>query len=215
MSCLAVRIAAEARIGGIAMFGIRTRELNGPPHGMYFSVDSHAQPLKMLLFVRCAWTLAQELDIPDLYPAPDVGSSALPDDETKEIWEQRWVREWERAWEWYDTREAQTAPISREEMGRLSRSGQPLNPAVPPFWVTEYGMAGLDWAAFCRWDELTTTTDSSFIPKLKASEIRSAGIRNITVLPYSGYFAERRNVTHLVVSGETIKDTDLFRRAFE
>jgi hypothetical protein len=177
------------------------------------SIDNHAEPLKMLLFIRHAWSLTEELNLPELSPAPEIGKSALPDTENKHVWDHRWAQEWSRAWEWYDTRESQRAPIPPEEMIRISRPGQPLHPVVPPFWMTEYGPVGFDREAFMNWDRLTMALKPNPYPKLPLLDAWQSGIRNITVLPYFGYFAEHRTATHLVASENTMKDHAQFLNA--
>ena len=72
--------------------------------------------------------------------------------------------------------------------------------------MTEYGTAGIDRDAFTNWDSLTTPVKPNPYPKMPLLNAWQRGIRNITVLPYSGYFAERRSPTHLVVSESTTKD---------
>lgn len=115
------------------MLGTGPKGLKKAPQ-LQISIDNHVQPLKMLLFVRYAWSLTAELNLPELSPAPVTGTSALPDVENKQM----------------------------------------PNP----------------------------------YPILPLLDAWQRGIRNITVLPYSGYFAERRNATHLVASENTMKDYD-------
>jgi hypothetical protein len=194
------------------MLGFSPKRLKNRPQ-MQVSIDNHAQPLKMLLFIRYAWLLSEELNLPELSPVPAIGTSALPNTENKQVWENRWKQEWYRTWEWYDFRESQRAPVSQEEMFRVSRPRQPLQPVVPPFWMMEYGTAGIDRVAFFEWDRLTTALKANPYPRLPLLEAWRRGIRNITVLPYSGYVAERRNANHLVVSENTMKDDAQFSKA--
>lgn len=197
------------------MLGTGQKRLKKLPRDMQISIENHAQPLKMLLFIRYAWSLLEELDLPALSPVPDTGSSALPDTESKQIWADRWAKEWRRTWEWYDSRKGQKRPMSPEEMISISRPGQPLHPVVPPFWITEYGTAGIDQDAFMRWDRLTTVMAPNPYPKLALADAWKSGVKRITILPYSGYFAERRNSSHLVVSEDTMKDPTLFLSALD
>ncbi|THJ64989.1 hypothetical protein E8P82_13470 [Arthrobacter echini] len=183
---------------------------------MRIATDCHAQNLKMLLFIRQAWVIAQDVPLPELSPAPDVGASHIPTTPPREVWENRWKREWNRIWAWYDSRKVRGAAISQEEMQDISRPGQELHPIVPPFWSVEYGTDGLDLTAFTTWDEMT-------LPVLPLRTARAAtpalvaawrdGLTTIIVLPYSGYFAERLSTSHLVVSAETRQDPDLYSRA--
>ena len=192
------------------MFGTGPKGLKKASH-LQINIDNHVQPLKVLLFVRYAWSLTAEPNLPELSPAPVTGTSALPDTENRQVWNRRWTQEWHRTWEWYDSRESQRGPISQEEMIRVSRPRQPLHPTVPPFWMTEYGAAGIDRDAFMKWDRLTTVPNPYL--KLPLLDAWQRGIRNITVLPYFGYFAERRNATHLVASENTMKDHARFLEA--
>lgn len=197
------------------MLGTGSKRLKKSPPDMQISIENHAQPVKLLLFVRYAWSLAEELNLPELSPVPDAGSSAMPDTESRQTWEDRWAEEWRRMWEWYDSRESQQRPMSQEEMISVSRPGQPLHPVVPPFWITEYGAAGIDRDAFMKWDRVTTAIAPNPYPELALVNAWNSGVKAITVLPYSGYFAERRNSTHLVVSEDTMKDPNLFLAALK
>jgi len=96
---------------------------------MQISIDNHAQPLKMLLFIRYAWSLTEELNLPELSPVPEIGTSALPDTENKQVWDHRWTQEWHRTWDWYDSRESQRLPISQEEMIRILVLGSRFTPS--------------------------------------------------------------------------------------
>jgi hypothetical protein len=79
--------------------------------------------------------------------------------------------------------------------------------------MTEFGTAGIDRDAFTAWDRLTTLVKPNPYPKLPLLDAWQRGIRNITVLPYSGYVAERRRAIHLVVSESTMKDRAQFLKA--
>lgn len=183
------------------------------PPDMQLSIENHAQPLKMLLFIRHAWSVTEELNLPKLFPLPDTGSSALPDTESKQIWDERWTKEWNKTWEWYDSRGNQVGPISQEDMISISRPGQPPHPFVPPFWETEYGSVGIDRDAFMTWDRLTTIITPHPYPKRTLVDAWKAGVRSIIILPYAGYFAERRKTSLLVVSEDAMRDPSLFLNA--
>ncbi len=200
------------------MFGMgNTRDRHVTwPRDMHISINEHAQPLKILLFIRHAWSIAQDLKIPELSPPPAPGESRIPDSPSREEWEDRWKKEWNRTWVWYDTRAPQMAPVSQEEMQKLSRPGQELHPVVPPFWPVEYGTTGFDQTAFGIWDKLTLPVVPDIGVRGSTQALIDAwqdGLRTIIVLPYQGYFANRRNDTHLVISAETRRSPELFTQA--
>lgn len=198
------------------MFGAEKSKSHALPEEMRIAIEDHAQPLKMMLFVRHAWSLAQDQEFPALKPEPDPGSSHRPGSPGQDVWEQRWKDLWNRVWTWYERREQQTSPLSQEEMTKLSRPGHDLHPHVPPFWATEYGTEGLDMAAFIEWDRITTDTTPPSRDQVRDAALYEAwknGLRTIIVLPFDGYLADRRSTKQLVISTETRKDTGLFVRA--
>jgi hypothetical protein len=100
------------------------------------------------------------------------------------------------------------------------RPGQPLHPAFPPFWSTEFGSDGIDRDAFWAWqtesqprmdvpleEEPERVCLPSLIPAWKS------GLATIVTLPYSGYFARQISRTHLVVSNETRVDAVSYAKA--
>lgn len=195
-------------------FGLKRRA--AWPRDMIISVDEHAQNLKMLLFVRHAWSLAQDLDIPELSPSPTTGNSRNPESSSRDTWEMLWKREWDRAWAWYDIRSDRGATPTQDEMRIYSRPGQGLNPQMPPFWTFEYGEEGIDWAAFEAWDRQIsplppTTVEFDHVPALVSAW--HGGLTDIIVLPYRGFFAHRLNSSHLVVSAETRHSPELYDSA--
>lgn len=135
------------------MFGIGRQKL---PADFHVIIDDHAAPVKLLLFVRHAWSLEEGSEpLPPLAPVPGIGSSALPAAVSREIWLQRWNHEWRRMRDWYALRDGQPRDLSQADMQRLSRPGQELDSQLPPFWSTEHGTEGLDMDAFQTWDSLT------------------------------------------------------------
>ncbi len=198
------------------MRGMRLKPLTAWPRDMRIATDGHAQHLKMLLFIRQAWMIAQDVAIPELSPTPDVGTSHLPELPSRDVWENRWRREWNRSWAWYDMNEDQDIAMTQDEMRDISRAGLVLHPIVPPFWTVEYGTDGLDLTAFATWER---TTLPLLFPRTKRATIPALvaawrdGLTTIIVLPYNGYFAQRHNTSHLVISAQTRNSPELYRRA--
>lgn len=195
-------------------FGLKRRV--AWPKDMVITVDEHVQNLKMLLFVRQAWSLAPDLDIPELNPAPETGNSRIPESLSRDVWEMLWKREWDRAWAWYNIRSAREVPLTQDEMRNISGPGQDLNPLMPPFWTVEHGEDGLDWAAFEAWDQQTTpippiNVEFEHVPALVSAW--QGGLTDVIVLPYRGFFAHRLNSGHMVVSTETRRSPELYDRA--
>jgi hypothetical protein len=198
------------------MWGMGLKRRVAWPREMRITIEDHVQHLKMLLFIRQAWMIAQDVAIPELSPAPDIGTSHIPEPPSREVWEDRWKREWDCSWAWYDTRKIQDAAISQDEMRDISRPGQGLHPIVPPFWTVEYGTDGFDLTAFNTWDRMTLPTFPSRAERDSTAALVAAwrdGLTTIIVLPYSGYFAKRLNHNHLVVSAETRQSPELYSRA--
>lgn len=200
------------------MFG--TKRKGKTPSDFRMEIDDHASALKMLLFVRSAWSLEDgTADLPELDPIPDAGISSLPGTADRGTWVQRWNHEWQRAWSWYQLKEDQAAPLSQVVMQDLSRSGRELHPFVPPFWNIEYGIDGFDMSAFQEWDQLTLP---KFPPQPESREIVSAmaaawerGLTRIIVLPYRGHFAAVVNAGQLVISARTRNAPDQFKAALQ
>ncbi|MBD8045437.1 hypothetical protein H9638_16660 [Arthrobacter sp. Sa2BUA2] len=185
---------------------------------MTIIIDDHAQNLKLLLFVRQAWMVAQDVQVPALSPVAATGTSKIPESASREVWDERWKQQWNRSWAWFNVSTVQDAPLSQEEMRNLSRPGQDLHPIVPPFWTVEYGDEGLDLGAFNTWDRQTmpnfpSRSERDALPALvKAWQ---HGLTTIIVLPYLGYFAHRLNGSHLVISAETRNDPKLYAEALQ
>lgn len=180
------------------------------------TVDNHAQAINMLLFVREAWALASDLDIPALSPKPQVRGSSLPASQTVETWEQRWHSQWLRAWEWYELDKSRTTPASPSHMNELARPGQDLNQHIAPFWFVEYGFEGIDEEAFYAWDKFVVSGAVPMDARSHAAELAVAselGLTTIITLPYSGYYAKVLSNSHLVVSNDTMQDSAMFKKA--
>lgn len=188
------------------------------PKDMTIRIDDHAQNLKMLLFIRQAWMVAQDIEIPELSPVAATGASKIPESASFEVWDERWKQQWDRSWAWFNVSTVQDAPISQYEMQNLSRPGQDLHPFVPPFWTVEYGEEGVDLAAFNSWDRQTLPTFPSRSERDSLPALVKAwkdGVTTIIVLPYRGYFAQRLNGSHLVISADTRNDPRLYAEALQ
>lgn len=177
------------------------------PHDMVIRVEDHPVALNLLLFVRRSWSLAADLDIPELQPAPERGSSARPESASVAEWEYRWRTAWNRAWRWYDIKDSDPTHLPTPEIIReVSRPGQDLHPLIPPLWTADYGQEGLDWDAFSEWDRALTPHFPSYAERLCLPDLIDAwrsGMENVIVLPYAGYFAQRVSRSYLAVSAVT------------
>lgn len=187
------------------------------PHDMMIRVNDHPQHLHQLLFVRHAWSIAADADIPELWPVPDTGSSRLPDPPGAAVWEDRWRTAWKRAWDWFNIEDhSHPELVTPAFIREATKPGQGLNPLIPPFWAAEYGMEGVDFPAFSRWD-------SSLLPDFPSPAERrnlpdlipawESGMDTVIVLPYAGYYAQRISRRHLVVSAVTRNEPESYRRA--
>ncbi len=184
---------------------------------MVIRIEDHPLALNMLLFIRHAWSIAADADIPELRPSPDPGSSTLPDSASVTQWEDRWRIAWRRAWDWYEVRDPSPSELPTPEMIRdVSRPGQDLHPLIPPLWSAEYGWEGLDLAAFNSWDQhlgARIPTDAERWSLLDLIPAWESGLDTVIVLPYAGYFARRISRRHLAVSAATRDEPESYGRA--
>ena len=195
------------------------------PHGMAIRVDDTPHHLTLLLFIRHAWEIAADADVPRLEPLPDAGTSRLPDSATPEQWEARWRRAWSRAWDWYSVEEPDpTIHATPARLRSVWQPGHELDPLIPPFWQADHGWAGIDAAAYNAWAMASG-------PQADAHAHRSAaehpepqslpalvaawknGLDTVIVLPYQGYFARRITAPHLAVSAATRNEPAAYSRA--
>jgi hypothetical protein len=186
------------------------------PHDMVIRIDT-PHHLAGLLFVRHAWNLARNTEVPELDPVPAIGTSALPASASPAEWSARWERAWRRAWDWYDIEEMHHRLPTQDLLRSLSRPGQELSPSVPPMWGVEHGDEGIDREALSRWER--SLDDDHSLPFAEHPERRNlealipawqAGLESIIVLPYHGYFARRVTQRHLAVSKATRDDPALY-----
>jgi hypothetical protein len=186
---------------------------------MMIRVEDDPHHLNQLLFIRQAWAVAADADIPALDPQPVCGTSRLPDTPGAAEWEKRWRIAWKRAWDWYqiaDPAPAALQALTPEAIRALSAPGQALNPLIPPFWSFEYGWEGIDVEAFGSWErglipDIPSSAERASLPDLiRAWE---SGIESVIVLPYAGYFARRISHRHLAVSAAVRNEPESYSRA--
>jgi hypothetical protein len=185
------------------------------PHDMVIRIDVHTH-LMTLLFIREAWGIARDANIPPLEPTPQVGDSAIPPGATNAEWSDRWREQWRKAWDWIgidDTRRV----AHRLDLGTSAITAEELSLWLPPAWITEYGSEGIDTQALARWE--SSLIDDHPMPFEQHPERRCldalipawrAGVDSIIVLPYRGYYAERMTERHLAVSKATRDDPVLY-----
>lgn len=182
---------------------------------MAIRVNDLPHNLTLLLFVRQAWSIAPDMDIPPLSPEPDCGQSSLPKSADVATWDHRWRTAWHQAWSWYEIEDPTHHPTPAE-MREFSNSSQELNPFIPPFWTQQYGSEGLDQGAYQAWEQRLMPKFPQDAEPRSLQELIPAwksGIDTIIVLPYNGYFAQRLTRRHLVVSAETRNNPEQYSRA--
>ncbi|MET3810201.1 hypothetical protein [Arthrobacter sp. UYEF3] len=195
------------------------------PRGMAIRVDATPHHLAVLLFIRHAWGIAADADVPRLDPLPAVGGSAIPDTAPRAEWDARWRRAWVRAWDWYSVQEPDpTVHPTPGYIRAVSRPGQDLDPLIPPFWQADYGWEGIDPHAYNAWEQ-RCSPDAFAVPRRRAAASPEAqslpaltaawqgGVDSVIVLPYEGYFARRVTSRHLAVSAATRDDPGAYSRA--
>lgn len=188
------------------------------PHEMVIRVD---QPnnLLTLLFVREAWGIAQDLDIPELAPMPAVGDSARPEIPAPDVWAERWADAWHAAWAWYAEGAAAHYLHVAGSDHRAARAA--VDPSLPPMWESHFGSTGIDREALWQWtlaiqDEPVTLDEAP--ERRSLSDLVAAwrdGIDSIVVLPYGIDFSHRITTRHLVVSSTTRDDPALYGQALQ
>lgn len=194
----------------------KPRPGNPWPQDMLIRVTDDPHNLTLLLFIRHAWSIAGDVELPELAPVPDTGDSSLPASPGRAEWERRWKESWNQAWRWFEIEDPSRHPTSSAEFRELTDPGLGLNPVIPPFWTQQYEWEGLDSAAFQAWDQ-------GLVPKFPQDAERQvlpalipaweSGIDSIIVLPYRGYFARRITRRHVVVSAEVRSRPEQYSRA--
>lgn len=195
------------------------------PQGMAIRVDETPHQLSVLLFIRHAWEVAVDVDVPRLDPQPDVGFSRIPETAAPAEWDARWRRAWKRAWDWYSVEESDpTIHPTPEYIRAASQPGHGLDPLIPPFWQADHGWAGIDAGAYTAWEmacspeaffpsrrRATDSPEPQSLPALTAAW--ESGLDTVVVLPYEGYFARRITARHLAVSAATRNEPAAYSRA--
>lgn len=199
-----------------------TRRMPGNPwpHDMMIRIDDWPHAVNLLLFVRYAWGLAPDADVPALDPEPQPGTSSAPPQASLDEWSRRWERQWQRTWEWHAMHEPATLPTP-ELLRTVNRPGQPLNPVIPPHWFAEYGDAGVDRKALTGWEgqlmpihgrqPVSETPERVCLPALISAW--ETGVEELITPPYVGYFARRISRRVLVVSRTTRETPEFYNKA--
>ncbi|WP_426978572.1 hypothetical protein ACQCSU_04910 [Pseudarthrobacter sp. O4] len=184
---------------------------------MVITVDEHPLSLNLLLFIRHAWSIAADADIPALTPPPDPGASKMPESASIAEWTDRWRIAWNRAWGWYKIEDPDgTKHPTQEIMRQVLQPGQELHPLIPPFWTTEYDWDGLDRDAFNSWHRDLSPSIPNDAERQSLPDLIPAwetGLDTVIVLPYAGYFAQRITARRLAVSAATRNEPTTYSRA--
>ena len=185
------------------------------PHDMVLTIETVSGPLTYLLFVRTAWQL--DIDtVPALESEPNVGASDRPSDRDVDAARAQWLVEWNRAWTQFESRQRAIMTPDAEIQHLLDTlTDEELQEALSP-QPSDYWDAGIDQKAYSAWRRLLQppiddSPENLVLPALIPAW--ESGLRTIIQLPYRGYFAERINREHLVVSAATRRDPTLFDRA--
>lgn len=185
------------------------------PHDMVLSVEPIWEPLIFLLFVRTAWKL--EIDaVPALEVEPDIGASGRPMGLNVEDAIARWLFEWKRAWTHFAAHHQPIAPPDADTQHLLDTLSDDELWDATSTWPSKFWDEGIDREACGRWRRiLQPPFEDSPEHKVVSALIPAweSGLTTIIQLPYLGYFAERINREHLVVSAATRRDPKLFSRA--
>jgi hypothetical protein len=187
------------------------------PQDMLISVDDHPLAINQLLFVRHAWSIAENIELPPLSPAPGRGISKVPPSASIDEWSDRWRIAWDRAWDWYKIQDPdRTKHPTPELMREVLRPGQDLDPLIPPLWTTEYDWEGLDGDAFSNWQRDLSQIPPSDVERRVLPDLIPAwgsGMDTVIVVPFAGYFAKRITRRHLAVSASTRNSPTTYSRA--
>lgn len=185
------------------------------PQDMVLTIETTSGSLTYLLFVRTAWQL--EIDtVPALESEPSIGDSGRPADRDVDAARAQWLVEWNRAWTHFEPRrQAITMPDAETQHLLDTLTDEELQTAMST-QPSSYWEAGIDHRAYSAWHRLLQpaiedSPENLVLPALIPAW--ESGLSTIIQLPYRGYFAERINRAHLVVSAATRRDPTLFDRA--
>lgn len=174
------------------------------PRDMVIGFQPFPRQALLLLYVRSAWDLSTNVQLPPFTPAPRTGASAPPSSAPKRQWEERWDEEWRRLWEWHARMDgpAQSEPSWKDHFGSegvdLEAYGAWVDVLIRPYRA---------WRAMVRHDR----RERRCVVELK--EAWHSGIESIWHVPFAGDFSWRATRTILVVSPETHDDERAYRRA--
>lgn len=181
---------------------------------MSLATDDHAQPIRMLLFIRQAWGLAEDLALPELNPVPETGSSAMPDEAARNLWERRRMRTWSNAW-------GVKAHGAHRVPGLAAITTAASRATDNDFWTAQYGRAGIDLTAFEQWEQMfDPLLGIDLDPVLRGPQVEPVlvaawerGLTDLSVVPWAGYCMHRLSDSHLATSFDTAASWSLLRQA--
>jgi hypothetical protein len=209
------------------------------PRDMLIAVE-RPSTLMLLLFVRSAWELGDN-GVPLLDGRPDPGLTRGPAHLDVRLADERWARDWARAFEVVAPKtarggrpddamrqlldaypvdtvlgaDADTDPGLSAVAGLSSRFDEFLRSvSIETYWRT-----GLDDDALRVWQNglERPPRPGSLGPEHDAVEwlvpVWRSGVRTIIELPFAGYHVERIDREHVVVSGATRNDPELYSLA--
>lgn len=118
--------------------------------------QEHPFSLKLLVFIRHAWQLDPEADIPEFLPQPLPGNSKAPGSASLPEWGARWQNAWERIWTRYWIADTSRRQCPRQEsmrqmhetMRQVMQPGRPLHPSIPPLRTADCNWDGIGRDAF-------------------------------------------------------------------
>lgn len=183
------------------------------PAEMELTITEFPRPLMELLYVKHAWELSPWIQIPELEPAPPVGTSQRPAHWDLAALELRWAEVW-RANVYWNAR-------SQGDYSDKTDLAQHFGITGPVWWSREHGWDGLDQAAFSEWmatlDGLKTATVFDSPERRALPDAVAAwrhGLRQIFVMPYkpSGG-AEWNGPEFMTVAAGTRRDPDAYPSA--
>ena len=184
------------------------------PQQMSLEVDALPHPILELLYLRSAWKIAADIELPELEPTLEKGKSQLPDAQDRFLWEVRWKKQWKQAW---NARIAGQYRVPGTQT--LSAGNRAHKPADS--WRAEYGVAGFDDSAYERWVEQIRVSAEQLLAGATRHELIEPviiaawerGLEQMTVLPWQGFISLRLGESHLVTSLDTIGQAQKFRAA--
>lgn len=187
-------------------------------HDMTITIENSPPFLIELLFVRSAWHL-DPAGVPRLDREPDPGTSARPRRPAVDELERLWLIDWQSAWTQYQDPVKGRAP-DEDALRHIAESSyeqlvEEFTARPSAIWHT-----GLDSGAVNAWR--MSLVDNDRTPLIQSPERQALpalihawhqGIDTIVQLPYRGHLAQQLSRRHLLVSGVTRHDRDLYTEA--